>query len=126
MGARLDSVDGVRGFSYPANAVVPPAAMVGWPYDIDPELTMARGAWSATFPVLVVVGKSDIRSARDVMSAHLADSGPASVMAALNSGLHTAYDAARMTKAHVEPVSIAGIEYLGAIIDVAVIGQKGM
>lgn len=126
MGVALDSVEGLRGFSYPANAVVPPAAMVGWPYDIDYALTMTPGAWSAVFPVLVVVGKSDVRSARDAMSAHLAGSGPSSVMAALNGGLHTAYDAARMTKAHVEPVSIAGIEYLGAIIDVAVTGQGGM
>lgn len=126
MGASLDAVEGLRGFSYPANAVVPPAALVGWPYDIDPELTMVRGAWSAVFPVLVVVGKADVKAARDVMSAHLGDVGPASVMAALNSGLHVAYDAARMTSARVQPVSIAGIEYLGAIIDVAVTGQGGM
>lgn len=122
---RLASIGDLRGrtFAYPPSALVPPAAVVGWPDEIDYDLAMVRGGWSATFPVLVVVGKSDVRSARNAIAAHLDGAGPKSVRAALDGGAHTAYDAALVTKAHVEPVSIAGIEYLAAILDVAVTGR---
>lgn len=124
----LGSLDGLRGRAYgwPAPSVVPPAAFVGWPDEIDYDLAMACGGWSAKFPVLIVVGRSDLRSARDAIDAYLGGSGPASVRAALDSGVHSAFDAARVTNAHVEPVSIAGIEYLAALLDVEVVAGKGM
>ena len=118
----LEGIDGLRVFAYPAPGVVPPAGFVGWPDDIDYDNTMARGAWSATFPVLVVVGKADVRSARDAIAAYLSSTGASSVRDAFGSGRGTAYDSARVTNARVAPVSIAGIEYLGALMDVAVMG----
>ena len=114
-----------RTFAYPAPGVVPPAAMVGWPDQIDYDVTMARGAWSATFPVLIAVGKADVRSARDAIGAYVSSTGASSVRAALDAGLHSAYDSARVTSARVEPVSIAGVEYLAALLDVEVTGQGG-
>jgi hypothetical protein len=123
----LDSVEGLekRVFAYPAPNVVPPAAFVGWPDEIDYNATMVHGAVTLTLPVLVVVGKADVRSARDTVAAYLNSSGPASVPAALEGGLRSACDSARVTSAHVAPVSIAGIEYLAALLDVAVTGRGG-
>lgn len=122
---RLASIDDLRGrtFAYPPSALVPPAAVVGWPDEINYDLAMARGGWLATFPMLVVVAKSDMRSARDTIATYLDGVGPSSVRAALDGGVHVAYDSALVMKAHVEPVSIAGIEYLAAILDVAVTGR---
>lgn len=124
LGAALDQLDGLKGFPYPSPAVTPPAALVGWPYDIDDTGTMARGMWQATFPVLIVVGKSDLKSARDAMSEYLDSSSPASVHAALTRGRGRGYDAAVVgPDGRVEPISIAGVEYLGAVLDVRVTGQ---
>lgn len=119
----LGSLDGLTGrtYAYPAPSVVPPAAFVGWPDEIDYDAVMGRGGWSLTVPVLVVVGRADLRSARDAIAVYLAGSGPSSIRGALE-GSTAAYDAARVTRAHVEPVSIAGIEYLAALVDVEIVG----
>jgi hypothetical protein len=123
VGRALGSVVGLRErvFAYPAPNVVPPAAFVGWPDDIDYTATMGR-AVTLTLPVLVVVGKADIRSARDTITAYLSSSGPGSVPAALDGGSYVACDSVRVMKAHVDPVSIAGIEYLAALLDVEITG----
>lgn len=121
----LGSVEGLQGraFGYPPNALIPPAAVVGWPDEIDYDLAMARGAWSAKFPLLIVVGKSDVRSARDAISAYTNDKGPSSVRTALDrGGAHSAYDVIRVSPPHVGPVTIAGIDYLAALWDVEVVG----
>jgi hypothetical protein len=123
----LGSVEGLqeRVFAYPPNALIPPAAVVGWPDEIDYDAAFARGAWSVKFPLLIVVGRSDVRSARDAISAYLAGSGPSSVRTALDGGAaHSAYDSARVIPAHVGPATIAGIEYLAAVLDVAVTGRN--
>jgi hypothetical protein len=114
----------LRVFPYPANTVVPPAVVVGWPAPITPD-TLARGGESITFPVLVAVGKADIQSARDALGAYLDGSDPAGVPRALERGTYTACDAVRVTEKRVEPVSIAGIEYLAAVLDVQVTGTGG-
>ena len=121
LGAQLERISGLRVFAYPAPGVVPPVAMIGWPSAIDYDQAMGRAAWSATFPVLIAVGKGDVRSARDTIGAYLAGKGPDSVRVALD-GPTVAYDEARVTSAHVEPITIAGIEYLAAILDVEIVG----
>ena len=97
---------------------VSPASMVA-PAGMSCAATM-------TLPVLVVVGKGDVRSARDTIAAYLDSSGPSSVVAALEGGLYSACDSVRVLKAHVDPVSIAGIEYLAALLDVEVTSGKGL
>ena len=124
LGTCLERLPGLRVFPYPAPGVAPPAAMVGWPSAIDYDLALARGGWSATFPVLIAVGKGDVKSARDTLGAYLDGKGPDSVRVALD-GPTAAYDAARVTSARVEPISIAGIEYLAALLDVEVVGTGG-
>lgn len=125
LASALDGLDGLTGrtYAYPAPGVVPPAAFVGWPDEIDYDAAMGRGAWSLTVPVLVAVGKSDLRSARDAITAYLAGSGPSSIREALD-GPTVAYDSARVTRGHIEPISIAGIEYLAAILDVEITGGQ--
>lgn len=113
-----------RTYSYPAPGIVPPAAFVGWPDQINYDLGMARGGWTLNIPLLVAVGRADLRSARDAVGAYLAGSGPSSVRAALSGGPYGAFDTALVTAARIEPVSVAGTEYLAAIFDVAVTGRN--
>lgn len=124
LGQALNGIGGLRVFDYPAPGVVPPAGFVGWPDQINYDSTMLRGGWSATFPLLIVVGKTDMRSARDAIAAYMDSSGPSSVRAALDTGVRSAYDAALVTGARIDPVSIAGTEYLAALFDVAVTGRN--
>jgi hypothetical protein len=123
VGGALDGVGDLRVFAYPAPNVVPPAAFVGWPDEIDYSATMGRGAVTLTLPVLIVVGKADVRSARDAIAVYLDSTGPSSAVAAIEGGIYSACDSVRVTGARVEPVSVAGIEYLAALLDVAVTGQ---
>jgi len=123
VGRSLEGVGDLRVFAYPAPNVVPPAAFVGWPDEIDYAATFAPGAVTLTLPVLIVVGKADVRSARDAIAAYLDSTGPSSAVKAIEGGRYTACDAVRVTGARVEPVSVAGIEYLAALLDVAIVGQ---
>jgi hypothetical protein len=125
LGEALSGISGLRVFPYTADRVVPPAAIVGWPDEIRFDGTMLRGMDSMTFPVWVVVGTADARSARDTLAAYLDGAGASSVKAAIDGGTYTACHSARVSSARIEPISIAGINYLAAVLDVEVTGRGG-
>lgn len=122
LGVALSTIDGLRVFPYGAKRIVPPAAVVGWPDPIRFDETIARGLDYMTFPILIATGDLDARSARDVLAAYLDGAGASSVKAALEAGTYTACDSVRATEARIDPVTIAGIPYLAAVVDVAVYG----
>lgn len=122
LGAAVDTIAGVRVFPYWADKITPPAAIVSWP-DIDYDTTYARGADRLTVPVSLVVGKVDARSARDDLSRFLDGSGAASVKAAIDGHSTAAWDSARVTRAEVAVISVAGISYLGAEFAVDIVGS---
>lgn len=69
----LDGVDGLRTYWYVADTVRPPAAVIGQP-DIDyadPGSTFCTATWS--FPITVVVSRSNEREAQKQMSRLLRD-----------------------------------------------------
>ena len=112
-------------FPYSADRIVPPAAIVGWPDPITYDATMARGADTLTVPLFVVVGKLDARTSRDRLAKYLDGTGADSVKAAVESGTYTAIDSVRVQTAHVDGISVAGVEYLGAIFQLDLIGTGG-
>ena len=124
--AAFGGIESLRGrtYPYPAPNVIPPAAFVGWPDQINYDLGMSLGGWSLNIPLLVAVGRADLQSARDAVGAYLASEGASSVRAALSGGPYGAFDTALVTAARIEPISIAGTEYLAAIFDVAVTGRN--
>lgn len=117
---------GLCAYPFSAESIEPPAAVIAWPEPIKYDATMGRGMDSMMFPVWIVVGRVDARSARDTLAAYLDGSGPSSVKAALDGGTYTACDSVRVAQAHVESVSIAGTDYLAAILDVEVSGRGGV
>ena len=102
------------------------AAPAGW--RIDAESTMFRMVWDAAIPstdeIPEAIKVPPGLSPRDAISAYVSSTGAASVRAALGSGRGAAYDSARVTSARVEPISIAGIEYLAALLDVEIMGGQ--
>ena len=124
LGAALEAIDGLRVFPYLADRVTPPAAVVAWP-DVTYDVVLRRNGDQMTFPVYVMVARSDARSLRDTLAPYLAGSGDQSVKAALEGGTYTACDLARVRTARIEPVVIADTPYLAAVFDVEVTGTGG-
>jgi hypothetical protein len=76
-----------------------------------------------TLPVVVLVGKVDARTARDLAAKYLDGSGSSSVKAAVDGGTYSACDSARTLSATVGAYSVAGVTYLGVEFQVDITGQ---
>lgn len=125
LGTALDAVDGLRVFPYSADRITPPAAIVGWPDPITYDTTMARGADTLAVPLFVLVGRLDARTSRDRLAVYLDGSGSSSIKATVEAGTYTAFDSVRVQEARVEAMTVAGVEYLGAIFQLDLIGTGG-
>lgn len=123
LAAALDGIDGLRTYSYAVPRVSPPAAIVAWPEEIEYDSTYGRGSDSLTVPVFVLVGAVDARTSRDLLAEYLAGSGSRSVKAAVDGATFTHMDSARVARAKVESVRVAGAEYLAAVFDVEIFGR---
>ena len=113
---RLGTIDGLRVFAYPVGSASPPAAMVGYP-ELQYDSTKGRGIDRGVFPVTVLVGKADDRSASDSMDALLTGTG---IKAALEPNLAGAVETVRVMSARAEVVTLGAVDYLGALFDVEV------
>lgn len=122
LGAAVDTIAGVRVFPYWADRVVPPAAVVSFPSPLTFDVGYQRGGDRAEFPLTLLVGKVDARSARDDLAKYLNGTGADSVKTAIEAHVTTAWDSVRVTQAEVAVISIAGTEYLGAEFTIDVIG----
>lgn len=122
LGSALETIPGLRVFPYYADRVTPPAAVIGFPDSYDFDTTMRRGSDTIVFPITIVVGKADTRTARDALSAYCDGSGVSSVKVAIDSYASASYDSATVSSAEFGVVTIAATEYLAAIFDVVVTG----
>lgn len=123
LGEAVDLIEGIRVFPYWADKVTPPACVIGFPEPITYDSTMARGSDRCTFPVTLIVGRVDARSARDDLSRFLDGSGAASVKQAIDAHRSPAWHSARVQSAEVAAINIAGTDYLGAEFTVDVVGS---
>ncbi|GHF30807.1 MULTISPECIES: hypothetical protein [Actinomycetes] len=125
MGAALATIAGLNVFPFSANRITPPAVIVGWPDPLTYDATLQRGKDRFTLPLYVVVGKVEARSARDRLAVYLDGAAAGSVKAALERHTFTTCDSVRVTEVRVDAVTVAGVEYLGAIFQTDVIGPGG-
>lgn len=107
-------------FPYPAEAITPPAVIVGYPTTLDFDVTFVRGNARMVFPVWFVVGNVSTLSARDTLSGVIG--GAADIKSSIESdiGLHAVVSTVRVTDCAIESISIAGVPYLSARFDVEV------
>lgn len=118
----IDTINGLRVFAYPTDTASPPAAMVWYPEAIEYDVALARGGDRLQVPIWVVVGGSDVRSARNELVAYASGSGDSSVKAAIEAHEATAYDSARVIRAEYTPGVLGGVSYIGMTFYVDVIG----
>jgi hypothetical protein len=120
---RLDSVVGLRCFSYPPGTITPPAAIVSYPESITFDETYGRGMDRLSLPVVVVVGRPTDRSTRDHLGAYCDGTGAASIKAVLESGTYEAFDTVRVEGVDLDVVSIGGQDYMAALFTLDIAGQ---
>jgi hypothetical protein len=123
LGAALDTIDGLRVHAYGADRIIPPAAVVAWPEELNYDVAMQRGGDQAEIPVVVLAGRADARSARDVLARYCDGAGARSVKAAVDGHTAAAYDSARVMRVEFAPATFAGVEYLAATFYIDVIGK---
>lgn len=106
-----------RAYGWPAGAVQPPCALVGYPEQLDFDATFRRGSDMAVIPVWIIAGATHDRTTRDVLSAYIGD-GARSVKVALEPNLGGAVQTARVTDCQIEKVTIGAVDYMAARFDV--------
>lgn len=120
---QLSTISGLRCFPYPPDSLVPPAAVVSFPEDIQFDGTYGRGMDKMTLPLMVVVGKTTDRVTRDLLSVYVNGSGAKSVKAVLEAGTYTAFDVVRVASVVFNGIQIAGTDYLNAEFTLEITGS---
>lgn len=122
IGTALATITGLRVFDYPTDLAQFPCAVVGLPTEGTYDVTAQPQTDRASFPVIVMVGALNDRSARDQLSAYLAGSGVSSVRAAVDGTLGGVVQAAHTTGWTTETrMSANGVDLLvGATFNVEV------
>lgn len=124
LAVRLRSIPAFREVAaYPKGSVTPPAAIVSYPEEYNPNLSYNRGAARVTMPVWVVVGKASERTARDLLSQFVDGEGAASVIAVLQADGYTAFDSLLVSNVEFAPFTISDIDYIAAVFDCDIIGS---
>lgn len=118
---RLDTISGLRCHMTMPLKVTPPAAWTA-PETITFDATYGRGSDEMELSVVVVIGRASERSAHDDLAAYCDGSGARSVKAVLESGTYTAFDLVRVVSAEFDVVTIAQVDYLAALFDLAIAG----
>lgn len=120
-----DVMDGLAGligmansYPYPAESITVPCAVVGYPTEVDFDLTFQRGGDTFRIPVWLIVGKSGTVDARDALSERL--TGVGSLKEALD-GSH-AFGSVRCTDAEVAEITVAATTYIGIKFSTEVVG----
>jgi hypothetical protein len=126
IGTALATMDDMRVYvGAPAKVDAPgtgAVAVVPYPTGIDYDGTYARGMDTLTLEILVVLGRPTDRGTLDKLSAYAAGGGPGSVKTVLESFPWTTLDGVRVADAELDPVSMAGIDYLSLAFRTSVWG----
>lgn len=119
----MSVVDGLRVAPHDSDTVNPPMALVRWPDPIRYDVTIGRGTDSQELEVYVLTGRTDSRTARNLLGPYLNGSGPRSIKQAIDGGTYAACDSVTVTEARVEAIDVSGVLYLAAIFTVSIVGS---
>jgi len=116
MSTMAECMDGLAGliemdnvYAWPAKKVSVPCGLIGYPENVDFDLTFQDGGITYTFPVWLIVGLSETIDSRARLSERL--SGVGSFKAALD-GSHP-FGSVRVTDAEVAEITVASETYIG-------------
>lgn len=121
--AKLDTISGIRAHEYPPDAVVAPAAIVGYPQAIEFDLSAGRGQDKLVVPIFVLVDRTWDRASAEQFGDLTAGSGARSVKQVIQTRPHTAFSAARVRTVSFSVIAVASIEYWCATFLVDIFGS---
>lgn len=107
--------DGVttNAYGYPTAQMTVPCAVVGWPTNINFDMTFKRGADTIEFPIFFLVGGMLEKNARNGLSKVI--TGAIGIKKSLDSNLSGAISSGHVKDCVVETFTMAdGTEYLAA------------
>ncbi len=122
LGDALATIDDLRVFDYFADRIIVPGVVVSFPETFNFDTAYKRGADRLTIPIIVVTGRLDARTSRNILSEYAASTGTKSVKQKLESFQTDIWDTLRITGVSFGILSYNGIEYLGATFNADVIG----
>lgn len=128
MAGKLATITGINAFGYPVGNLPLPGALVGLPDEITFDQTYGRGSDAMTFPVWVMVARTDEEAAAAELLPYLNGSGAQSVKAALDSTDTNTYaecDEVTVTTAVPGTYTYNGVDTFGAEFTVQVSGRGG-
>lgn len=123
LGSRVNTIEGLRAYPYPADTINPPAVIVGYP-EITYDLTMRRGRDMYTVPLWLMVPVDPVRTGPARLAPYLAGAGEKSVKAVVESGTYTSFDteSLQVASATPQPLKIADVDYEAYRISVDLAG----
>lgn len=122
LAAATATITGLRSFGWPNAAAVPPYAIVRYPNEINYDLTFHRGADTAPFEVVLILGAAAERSVRDELSKFVSSAGAYEIKAAIEGDptLGGVIQTCRVTDCKIAYFQMAANEYIGAVFSVDV------
>lgn len=123
LATQLDTISGLRVSDHVPKSISPPAAVVALPTSYDYDGTFARGMDRLSLSIHLLVGQVVSRTATQKLAGYMNGSGASSVKQVLEAGTYTAFDSLRVQSVTVGTITVEGVEFLGAIFVVDVVGQ---
>lgn len=122
---RLALIDGLNAFHFQPGSIVPPAAIVlnPNPGDLEYDKTYGRGLDRVTLPLVVFVGRADVRTSQELARLYLDGSGAKSIKTALEAGSYASLHTIRVTVGGVDGYSIGAVEHLVALLELDIAGN---
>lgn len=119
---------GLRVLAWDADSISPPGVIFALPTEYEYDKTYGRGSDEFTLPIIVLVGKSDSRTARTSLGLYLNGSGPKSIKSVVDShkvhNVYTSCDTVRVQQvSDIGPYVAGAITYLGATLDTRITGK---
>lgn len=125
LGAACKTIAGLRVLPWAADTASAPAVLFALPDDIVPNGTYGRGSMEIRdLPLILITGKPTARTAISTLAPYLAGSGAKSITQALQDyGAYVQVQAITVQRIEVTTMRLAGVEYLGAIHHLDVVGS---
>lgn len=123
LGARADTIEGLRGFDIPLGPVNPPTFFLELPEDINYDGTYGRGMDALTLNGVLLVGKAENRASAVAIRPYMNGSGDKSIKAVLESGPYTAMDTVHISRAELAVYTFAAVAFLGAEFTINITGS---
>lgn len=122
---RLALIDGLNAFHFQPGSISPPSAIVlnPNPGDLEYDRTYGRGLDRVTLPLVVFVGRADVRTSQELVRLYLDGSGAKSIKTALEAGPYASLHTIRVTVGGVDGYSLGGVEHLVALLDLDISGN---